>query len=114
MLYSSRRHHEACATARHHRPAGQAGLGWVRICREVGGALPVHLRRRWQQVVEAAVGLLASTCMQQADEVADNLARDHAVCYGVGEPTHAAAGWEGAAGVVLARMNVCVLMSFTA
>ena len=45
--------------------------------------------------MDAAVGLLASTCMQQADEVADNLARDHAVCYGVGEPTHAAAGWAG-------------------
>ena len=94
------RHHEACATARHHRSAGQAGLGWVRMRREVGGTLPVHLRSRWQQAVEAAVGLLASTCMQQAEEVADNLARDHAVCYGVGEPTHAAAGGRGGFGFV--------------
>ena len=56
--------------------------------------------------MEAAIGLLASTCMQQADEVADNHARDHAVCYGVGEPTNAAAGWEEAA-LVSWVLGVC-------
>ena len=77
-------HHEACATARHHRSLGRSRIA---ECHAAGQlvAKPGHAAGTTAEALAAgAVGLLASTCMQLADQEADNL----------GLATRCATAWE--------------------